>query len=189
MPVFSDDDAPLQVYAGGRHHGAAGNPRARGGSHSGHSVVFCLNGSRLALPYRQVSAGHQRLPHPVLVCLLVRLRPQGMDRGPLSHIQHPALQERIVNRQAHLAAQRVQFPHQVSLSGASDHRVAGHQRYAVHVQRQQQCIDTHPGGGQGRFTSRVPRADNNQVSHFIPLLQWAEPGSVPTCATTLWTGS
>ena len=57
-----------------------------------------------------------------------------MNRRALPRVQHPALQERVINRQAHFPAKGIQFANQMPLGRAADHRVTGHQRYAVHIQ-------------------------------------------------------
>ena len=171
MTVLSDDNVAFQIHAGGCHHRPAWNPHTSGSRDCGNMIVFYFNRRYFTLTNRQAGLGHQRLPHPVLVSLLVRLCPQRMYCRALSHVQHPALQKCIVNCQSHFPAQRIQFPDQMPLGGSADHRVACHQRNPVHVQCQQQRIDAHTGRGQGRFASCMPCTNHNKISHSTLLPQ------------------
>ena len=163
--VFADNDASLEVHAAGHHHRPAGDSLPGEGGHARHAAVLRFDGHRFALAHLQSGLGHQRPAHAVLIGLLVGLCPQAMHRRALAGVQHPALQKGIVNGAAHLAAQGVQLPHQVSLGRAPNGRVAGHQGHAVHVQGQQQRIHAHARCGQRRLAPRVSPADHHQLRH------------------------
>ena len=166
--VFANDDAALEIHAAGHHHRLAGNALPGHGGHRPHAAILHLNGGRLALADNQPLLAHQRLAHPVLIGLLVRLRPQAVYRRPLAQIQHPALQKGVVNGATHLAAQCVQLPHQMPLGRAADHRVAGHEGNAVHVQCQQHRVHPHARGRQRRLTPRMAAADHHNIRHKHP---------------------
>ena len=165
MSVLADNDASLQRYAGGGNHCLAGNPCPCNRCHRRHPVVLRFDGRNFSLSYRQICCSHQGSAHPVLVCLFVCLSPKRMYRRSLAHVQHPALQKCIVNRQSHFSAQRIQFPYQMSLCASADHGIAGHQGNTVHIQCQKKCIDSHPRCRQRCFAPGMPCADNYYVSH------------------------
>ena len=167
---FADDDASLQVNAGGNYHRLAGDSLTGHGSHGTDPVIFYFNGLDFPLTHQQMRLGHQGTAHAVLICLLVCLRTQGVDSRPFAGVQHTALQESVVNSQCHFAAKRIQLPHQMSLGTAADDRVAGHQRYAVHVKGNEHRINAHASSGQCRLTACVTAADHHQVCHGIRLL-------------------
>ncbi|MPN32639.1 hypothetical protein SDC9_180119 [bioreactor metagenome] len=61
-----------------------------------------------------------------MIATLVHLRTQGMNGGALTRIEHTHLNQRVVRRQSHLAAQRVNLAHKMTLARAADGRIAGH---------------------------------------------------------------
>ena len=87
-----------------------------------------------------------------------------MDGRAFAPVQHPVLDTGMVGRRAHLAPQRVQLPHQVSLSGAADGGVAGHISHGVQVDGKENGMVAQPGGGKGGFDSRVSRPDHGNVT-------------------------
>ena len=64
--------------------------------------------------------------HVLLVKPAVCLGPKRMDGGTLSPVQHPVLDAAGVSCPAHLSAQGVQLPDQVTLPCAANGGVAGH---------------------------------------------------------------
>lgn len=71
------------------------------------------------------------LLHIDVIALPVRLHPQGVDGRAFAAVEHPALNKGSVRRLSHLAAQRVDLPHQMAFGGPADRRIAGHVGKAV----------------------------------------------------------
>ena len=86
-----------------------------------------------------------------------------MNGRALACVEHARLDEHVVDRAAHLAAQRVDLAYQVPLARAADGRVARHHRHLIQVQRQKQRLYAHPRRRQRRLASRVPRACYDQL--------------------------
>ena len=107
--------------------------------------------------------------HLVVVGLAVRLDAQAVHRRALAPVEHPALQEGGVRRLAHLAAQRVDFPHQVALGGAANRGVAGHIADGVERHGEDGGFGAQPRRRQRRLDAGVPRADDGHLiaSHCV----------------------
>ncbi len=86
-----------------------------------------------------------------------------MDGGTLAEIEHPVLDAAGVRRLCHLAAERVQFAHQMSLARPADRGVAGHVAHRVEVDGEDDGAQTEPRGGQSRLDARVARADDGDL--------------------------
>ena len=148
----AQNDRPgAQHRAGAEHHGG------------GMAVPVAAYFRYLRLPQRQPRLQFQRVLHHLLVFPPVRLSPQGPHGGALAPVQHPVLDARLVRRPRHLAAQRVQLPHQMALGGAADGGVAGHIPHRVKAHRQADGLHAHPGRRQGSLDARVPRADDGHI--------------------------
>ena len=67
---------------------------------------------------------------------------------------------------AHLSAQRINLPRQMSLGQSANRRVAGHLADGISVHRQQQSLATHPCCSQRGFDSGMAGTDDNDVVCF-----------------------
>ena len=101
--------------------------------------------------------------HHLLVLPPVGLRPQGVHRRPFAAVEHPVLDAGRVCRPPHLAAQRVQLPHQMPLAGAADGGVAGHVAHGVQVDGKDDGLQPQAGGGQSRLNAGVSGADDGNI--------------------------
>ena len=174
--ALANDDAGLQVHARAHDGGAAADLRACGGLHTRHAAVLHENLLDLRLAQVELFAIIHRTAHALLVFLLVGLGAQRVHRRTLAGVEHAALDEHVVDGAAHLAAQRVQLPHQMALRRAADGGIAGHHRQRIQVQRDQQRAVAHARAGQRGLAARVPRADDHRVVSFV-VLHRAHPHS------------
>ena len=99
--------------------------------------------------------------------LLVALRAQRLHGGPLAGIEQAHLDEGAVGVAAHLAAERVDLAHEMALGRPADRGVAGHQRDAIEVHRQQQRAASHARRRQRRLAARVARADDDHIVALV----------------------
>ena len=166
--ALPDDNLTAEIHAARDHRDLAGDMLPRRCRYAGDMPVLDVNRGNFPLPDGQVVLRHQRGTHPVLVLLLVRLCAQGMNRRAFGHIEHSALEERIVDGAPHFAAHCVQFPHKMPLCAAADNGIARHESDAVHIQRQQEGIKPHARPCEGGFTTRVSAADDYQILHHTP---------------------
>src|SRR5579875_441869 len=122
------------------------------------------------LPHRKVRRSLHYALHPRAVGGLVRLSPACPHRGPLTRIKEAKLYSGLVDRQGHLAAERVYFAHEMPFADSSNSRVTRHLSNMVEVKGQHQGFFTHPGGRQRGFNSRVTCPDDNDAiverAHF-----------------------
>jgi hypothetical protein len=88
--------------------------------------------------------------------LLVGLSTRGANCGTLPRIEGPELDARGIYHFAHLAAEGVNLPNQVTLGQAADGWITGHERNRVKINGQQQRTATHARPGQGRFAPGMP---------------------------------
>ena len=91
----------------------------------------------LALKNIEIWCPLQHELHPTLVHRLVALRARREGRRAHRLVEHPELDGRGVRVAAHLAAQRVDFAHQLTFRHPADAGIAGHLGDVVVVQRQQ----------------------------------------------------
>ena len=129
---------------------AAFGQYARGFALTQHEVLLLVDGAA----------------HPQAVGQLVGLRAQRMNRRALAGVEHARLEKRVVDRQPHLAAQRVQLAHQMPLGCAADRGVARHERHRVQIEREQQRLKAQPRAGQTCLAPGVTRADDDNVKTF-----------------------
>ena len=167
--AFADDNARLQIYAGADDGRLAGDAGARGGLHARHMAALHIDLLNLRLAQIQLFAVVHRAAHTLLVLLLVGLGAQTVHRRAFAGVEHTALNEHIVNRPAHLAAQRVQLAHQMALRRAADGRVAGHHGQGIQVQGGKQRAVPQARAGQRGLAARVARADDDDVVIFVVL--------------------
>ena len=145
--ALPDDNLAAEIHAARDHRDLAGDMLPRCCRYAGDMPVLDVNRGDFPLPDGQVVLRHQRGTHPVLVLLLVRLCAQGVNRRAFGHIEHSALEERIVDGAAHFAAQRVQLPHQMALARAADGGVAGHIADGIQIDREHDRLQPHPRTG------------------------------------------
>ena len=84
----------------------------------------------------EVRRRFQNVLHIQRIAALVGLGPQGMDRRPLALVQQPDLDMGVVDSPRHLAAQRIDLPHQVTLAWPSHTRITGHLGHKIQVHGQ-----------------------------------------------------
>ncbi len=95
--------------------------------------------------------------------LAVGLRARGAYRRTLAPVQNTKLDTSLVRGQRHLAAERIDFPDQVTLADAADGRVAGHLPERIDAVRQQQGVGAHARSRKRGFGTRMPAADHDHI--------------------------
>ena len=166
--ILADDDAAFEVHAAAYHARPAGDDLARHGANAAHPSPLSEDVHDLGLANGQMRGGKHNAQHVLVVAALVGLGAQAVHGRTLGAVEHAALQERAVDAQPHLPAQRVHLTHKVALARAADGGVTGHQGHASQVQSKQQRFHAHACGGQRRLASGVSRADDDQVVHDVP---------------------
>ena len=163
LDAFADDGTAPEIRARGDDDGPGLIHGPCPQHHPAHPALLRLNGHHFALTHRQVLLPLQRGLHNPLVLPAVGLGPQRPHRRALAPVQHPVLDAGPVGSLGHLAAQRVQLPHQVALAGAADGGVAGHVAHGVQVDGEHNGFQAHPGRRQRRFNAGVARADDRNI--------------------------
>src|SRR5262249_16775008 len=105
--------------------------------------------------------------HDVAVTRLVRLRARGPDRGSPTRVQKPELNSRFISSQAHDAAKRIDFTHQMPFCNTPDRWVARHLRDQIGVHRAQRRIQAHSCSSVSRFAPGVSGTDYDDVVRLI----------------------
>ncbi len=118
-------------------------------------------GARLA--DSQIRRGFHHPLHPRPIRRLIRLRATRPDGRPLAGVEKAKLDSGRIDRQRHLAAQRVDLPHQMALADPADRRIARHLPDMVQVERQHQASRAHPRSRQRRLNPGMPSPDNDYV--------------------------
>ena len=95
-----------------------------------------------------------------------------MDSGALALVEHPVLDAGMVCRQTHLSAQGIDFPNQVSLSGATDGGVARHIAHGIQIDCEQNGVKSQTGGGQGGFDASMTGADYGNLAAACVISHW-----------------
>ena len=97
------------------------------------------------------------------VILLIRLSPQGMNRGSLRFIQHFRLNKSLINVLSHLSAHGIQLSYQMSLGAAAYIGIAGHQRDTVHADCKHDGLKSQSGCSQSRLTAGMSGSNHHNV--------------------------
>ena len=126
-------------------------------------AVTAHEGFNATLLEGQILAILHHLLHPLTVKRLVRLSPRRPDGRALLRVQHAELDPGLVDGPGHLAAKGVDLLDQMPFSDAANGRIAGHLTDVIEVQRQHQRLETHAGGRQRGFNSRMSGPDNDDI--------------------------
>ena len=127
------------------------------------SGFVCAQVAHLCLDDVQSLLLLQTALHLPMVGIPVRLHPQAVYRRSLSSIEHPALQKGGIRRLAHLSAQRVDLPHQMSLGSSSDGRVAGHISDCIEGHGKDCCLCTQASRSKRCLDARVSCTDDSNL--------------------------
>ena len=101
-----------------------------------------------------------------LIRLLVRLGAGGAHGRAFASVEAAELNSGQVDVDGHLATQGVDLLDHMSLTDATDSRVARHLADTVQVDGEEQSLGTHAGGCQGSFGAGVAAADDDDVVGF-----------------------
>ena len=132
-----------------------------------HMLVLFQNLRHFRLDNLQMLRIFQNLSHSPAVFCFIRLGAQRVHRRPLGYIQHLRLNKRAVNHLAHLSAQSIHFPHQMSFGASSNIGIAGHQGNTVHTDRKYCRFQPQSGTGKSRFTSGMTGSHHRYIHIFL----------------------
>ena len=80
-----------------------------------------------------------------MVLVLICLGAQRVNGRTFCGVQHPALYECFIDVQAHLAAECIDLPDEMTFACAADGRIAGHHGDGFQIDAEHQCLLAHPG--------------------------------------------
>src|SRR5262249_51741836 len=107
-----------------------------------------------------------RLLHSSRVKTPIGLRTRATNRWALAAIKHAKLDSSKIRDPAHQAVQRVDLPHQMSLSEAPNSRIAGHRPDRIEPMSDQRRVCAHARSGRASLATGVATAyDYDIVSH------------------------
>ena len=93
----------------------------------------------------------------------VALSPRTPNGRPLADIQHPELYRGGIRHQTHLSTKSIYLSDNLSLSNATNGRIARHLCNLVHVHRHQTGLSTHIGTGAGCLATRMTSSNDNHI--------------------------
>ncbi len=126
-------------------------------------VVFDQNLGDLTLLHVEPFLTLARRLEPELIGFLVALRARAPHAGALGGVQHAELDAGGVGVDSHLAAERVDLAHHLSLGQSADGWVARHLADGVQVHGQEQRLASHARGSQRRLDAGMARPDDDDV--------------------------
>jgi hypothetical protein len=99
-----------------------------------------------------------------------------MDCRPFAFIQHAVLDAGFVRSYAHFTAQCIQFPDNMSFTGAADGRIAGHIAHGIQIDGKHNGLPSQTSGGQrplntgmaGTYHSHI-KLSGKKFSHVCSL--------------------
>ena len=130
-------------------------------------ILLGQNLRHLGLNNGEMIGIFQHSSHAPAVLRLICLGPERMHRRSLRDIQHLRLNKGLVDILSHLSAQGVDLPDQMALGGSSNIGIAGHQRDAVHTDREHDRLYPQSRAGKGGFTACVARPHHDSLAGFL----------------------
>src|SRR5882762_6477542 len=94
---------------------------------------------------------------------LIGLRAPRPDRRPLPSIKEAELNSSLVDRKAHLTAQRIDLPNQMPFPDSADRRITRHLPDMVEIKRKHQGARTHPRRRKRSLNPGMASANNNYI--------------------------
>ena len=161
---LADMGQAIQERPGGDDHRARfhGAPVAQ--QNAGDAAAFADGQRRhFGLLDAEVRFRLQHLAHAEAVQLLVHLRARRPHGRTAAGIEQAELDADRIGDFAHDAAERVDFPDQVTLGDAADGRIAAHLGDQVQVHGDHGRAQANAGAGARGFTAGVAGADDNDV--------------------------
>jgi hypothetical protein len=129
--------------------------------HATHAAAFDQQALDTRLANGQVRRDLEHALHPRAIGGLVGLGAARAHGRSLARVEEAELDSGLVDREGHLAAQRVDLAHQMALADPADRRITRHLADMVEIERQHQGRNAHPGRGQGGFDTCMAGADHD----------------------------
>ena len=124
--VLADVHQATQKRTCGDHHRLGIEIDIQISLHTHHAPILIDQALHHCLKQVEVSLQLQHVLHPVLIRLLIALRPRRLHRGALRSIQQPKLNGRGIRIDCHLTTQGIDLAHHVTLSLATNRWIAAH---------------------------------------------------------------
>src|SRR5579863_595298 len=156
-------DEPLEKSPGGEDHGAGFEGFADRGLDSADGAAFQKEAFDAGLADGEIGRRLEDALHARAIGGLVGLGAAGANGRTFTRIEEAELDSGFVDREAHLAAQRVDLADQLALADTADSRVAGHLADVIEVQSEHQGARAHAGGGEGGFDTGMTGADDDYI--------------------------
>ena len=156
-------DFSSQAGAGGNDHRPRLIISSQLGIYPGDPSLFPFQSGDFSLMDVEVRGLFQGFLHGHVILLPVGLDPKAVDSGAFAPVEHPALKEGFVRHDSHKPSQGIHLPDQVSLGGASNAGIAGHIGDKIQTDGEEGSPGPQPGGGVGRFDSRVACPDDHHI--------------------------
>ena len=149
--------------AGSEYHATCLNLNTPDGAHASHLAVFDHEFRHLVLPDVEVGRVLQYLAPCPDEFSTVALCPRAPHRRSFRQVEHTELEAAAVGHDAHHAAQRIHFAHNLTLGNASDSRIARHLCNLVHVHRHQAGTCSHACSSRCGLTASMTRTNHYYV--------------------------
>jgi len=159
----ADMDESIQEGASGQHDSRRFEAQPNLGHDASHAVTFDGDVVDCLLKQCQVWLVFEAATDRCLVEHAVRLSTRRAHGRPLARIQDTELDAALVRGLGHRAAKRIHFLDEVSLTDATDRRIAAHLPKRLDVVREQQGRSTHAGSGERGFGAGMAATDNDHV--------------------------
>lgn len=109
------------------------------------------------------------------------MSPRTPNRSALTAVEHAKLDAGLVDRPAHQAVERIDFPYEVPFAEASDCRIAGHFPDPGRIVGDQETARAEARGGSRSFTARMAASNDN---HIIVCHDCKMREQAPACKST-----
>ena len=165
--ILADMHQTAQECACGDHHGSTTKLEVEICPHTHHlpaspTVAEDQPGYR-RLEKLQIRLQLQGMLQPKLIRLLVALRARRLHGGALRLVEQPKLDSGQIGVYRHLAAQGVDFTHDLPLRLPADGGVARHLRDRIEIPRKQQGARPRSRGGERRLATGMAGTTNNHI--------------------------
>ena len=163
----ADVDQSRQERAGGQHHGVRLERHAHLRDHAGHrracSGVDHREVIDRLLEQREVGLVLEPPTDRGSIESAVRLGTRRSHRRALARVECAELDARLVRRDRHRAAQRIDFLDEMPLADAADRRIAGHLPQCFDAVGEKQRLASHPRARERGLGPGVAAADDNDI--------------------------
>ncbi len=154
---------PTQERSGRQDNRLCSNRASIGKHNTANATALDRQVDNFALNNPKVLCALQLCQHTCSVDFAVCLGTRPLHRGSFPSVQQPELDPGRIRDPSHHAVQRVNLPHQVSFTQATNGRIAGHYPNAILAERYQNGPRAKARGSCRGFTAGVATPDHNNI--------------------------